>query len=156
MILRLRQFCFGACCAVASVLLSAGVGFAAEGQPSTNHISRYDVRVWQTDEGLPQNSVNAIAQTSDGYLWVGTREGLARFDGLRFTVVEDVAVPYLRGAAINALYVTRDDSLWIASESNGLTRLKDGSFTQFLKPDGLPDNQIHSPPSRPSSRHWIW
>lgn len=103
---------------------------------------RYDIRVWQTDEGLPQNSVTAIAQTSDGYLWVGTREGLARFDGMNFAAVDEAAAPYLKHASISALCVSRDGSLWIASESNGLTRLKDGSFTHFLKADGLPDNQI--------------
>ena len=103
---------------------------------------RYDIRVWQTDEGLPQNSVNAIAQTSDGYLWVGTREGLARFDGIHFTAVDEAAAPHLKSASISALCVSRDGSLWIASESNGLTRLKDGTFTHFLKSDGLPDNQV--------------
>ena len=46
----------------------------------------YSVKVWQTDEGLPHNSVWALAQASDGYLWVGTQQGLARFDGVRFTV----------------------------------------------------------------------
>jgi len=53
----------------------------------------YNVRIWQTDDGLPQNSVHAIAQTTDGYLWVGTHEGLARFDGIRFKVIDDPAAP---------------------------------------------------------------
>lgn len=107
-----------------------------------NRLMRYDIRVWQTDEGLPQNTVNAIAQTTNGYLWVGTREGLARFDGVRFTLLDNPAAPYLKQSAINALIVTRDDSLWIASESNGLTRFKDGVIKHFLQGDGLPDNQI--------------
>src|ERR1017187_7560133 len=46
----------------------------------------FTARTWQTDEGLPNNFVRAIVQTPDGYLWVGTSAGLARFDGLRFTV----------------------------------------------------------------------
>ena len=53
-------------------------------QASTNAITPYGVRAWQTDDGLPQNSVHAIAQGREGYLWVGTREGLVRFDGVRF------------------------------------------------------------------------
>ena len=46
----------------------------------------YNYGTWTTDEGLPQNSVNSILQTRDGYLWIGTYEGLARFDGVRFRV----------------------------------------------------------------------
>lgn len=105
-------------------------------------LGRYDIRPWQTDEGLPQNSVNAIAQTPDGYLWVGTQEGLARFDGVRFTVLDDPAAAYLKQSAIKALCVSRDGGLWIASESNGVTRMQDGVFTHYLKATGLPDNQI--------------
>ncbi|MGZ8833525.1 MAG: two-component regulator propeller domain-containing protein, partial [Thermoanaerobaculia bacterium] len=48
--------------------------------------TQYGLSVWTTDQGLPQSSVNAIAQTPDGYLWFGTQEGLARFDGARFTI----------------------------------------------------------------------
>ena len=69
----------------------------------TNSVVRYNVRTWQTDEGLPHNSVHAVAQTADGYLWVGTREGLARFDGARFVPVEDAAAPELKHAWITAL-----------------------------------------------------
>lgn len=103
---------------------------------------RYELRIWQADDGLPQNSVNAIAQTPDGYLWVGTREGLVRFDGVRFAALDDPAVSHLREAPINVLTVCRDGTLWIASENNGVTRLSDGKFTHFLKTNGLPDNQI--------------
>ena len=103
---------------------------------------RYNVRSWQTDEGLPQNSVYAIAQTPDGYLWVGTHQGLARFDGVRFTLIDERAAPYLKQSWIVALCVSRDGSLWIASENNGLTRLKNGVFTQFKESDGLPGSQV--------------
>ncbi len=103
---------------------------------------RYDIRVWQTDEGLPQNSVTAIAQTPDGFLWVGTRGGLARFDGLRFTVVENEALAHLRDTPINALCVTRDGSLWVGSEGGGLTRLHAGRVQRYRKAEGLADNQV--------------
>src|SRR5229473_1645698 len=65
--------------------------------PATrNALTPYSVRIWQTDDGLPQNSVHAIAQTADGFLWVGTHEGLARFDGVRFTVIDDKTAPELK------------------------------------------------------------
>jgi len=116
---------------------------------------RYNVRSWQTDEGLPQNSVYAIAQTPDGYLWVGTHEGLARFDGVRFTLVDEPVAPYLKQAWIVALCATRDGSLWIASENHGLTRLKDGVFTRFKEADGLPGNQIQCLQESQDGTLWI-
>ena len=69
----------------------------------TNGVMPYGVRVWQTDDGLPQNSVYAIAQTPNGYLWVGTREGLARFDGVRFVTLGENAPPELSHGWITAL-----------------------------------------------------
>jgi ligand-binding sensor domain-containing protein/signal transduction histidine kinase len=103
---------------------------------------RYDIRVWQTDEGLPQNSVTALAQTPEGYLWVGTREGLARFDGVRFTTCENSNLAHLRHTPINALAVTREGALWIASDAGGLTQIHQGVVRRFLKSDGLADNQV--------------
>src|SRR5213593_4353561 len=101
----------------------------------------YSIRIWQTDDGLPQNSVFAIAQTTDGYLWVGTHDGLARFDGVRFTVLDDPGAPELRHASITALCGGSDGSLWIASEGGGVTRLKNGKVSHFTEADGLPSNQ---------------
>ena len=126
---------------LAWLLTAASAAMVVADEP-TNSLVRYNVRTWQTDEGLPHNSVHALAQTADGYLWVGTREGLARFDGARFLPVTAAAAPELENAFITALCVSRDGGLWIASESNGVTRLKDGVFTKFTAADGLPGNQI--------------
>src|SRR3954451_19167585 len=75
-------------------------------------ITQYTHRVWTQAEGLPQDTVRAIAQTSDGYLWVGTDEGLARFDGFRF-VSFGKRPGELPDAAITALSAASDGSLWI-------------------------------------------
>jgi len=109
---------------------------------ATNGIVPYSVRTWQTDEGLPGNSVRAIAQTRDGYLWVGTREGLARFDGVRFTVPDDTAPQELREGWITALCASQDGSLWIGCDRYGVVHWKAGEFTRFSEADGLPSNQI--------------
>jgi ligand-binding sensor domain-containing protein/two-component sensor histidine kinase len=101
---------------------------------------RFTVRVWQSDDGLPHNSVFAIAQTPDGYLWVGTREGLARFDGVRFTPVSEPGVGELRQGWITALLAARDGSLWIACDSKGVLRWKNGVFTRLSDTNGLPAN----------------
>lgn len=108
----------------------------------TNEPVRYNVRSWQTDEGLPQNSVHALAQTPDGYLWVGTHEGLARFDGVRFLLLDDPDAPFLKQSSIMALCAGRDGSLWIASENHGLTCLKEGVFTRFTGSNDLPGKQV--------------
>src|SRR5581483_9106971 len=86
---------------------------------------------WQTDEGLPQNSVTAIVQTRDGYLWLATQEGLARFDGMRFTVFDKRNTPALAENNIQALYEQRDGTLWVGTEGCGGARLKDHRFTAY-------------------------
>jgi ligand-binding sensor domain-containing protein/two-component sensor histidine kinase len=111
-------------------------------QASGNAITPYSVRTWQADDGLPQNSVQAITQSREGYLWVGTREGLVRFDGVRFTLLDDQAPPELRHGSITALCAGRDGSLWIGCDGYGVARLKDGKFTRFSEADGLLSNQI--------------
>src|ERR1043165_4445690 len=75
--------------------------------------AEYRFDVWTADSGLPQNSVRAIVQTRDGYLWVGTLDGLARFDGVRFTVFNRANSPGLSGNRITALHEAADGALWM-------------------------------------------
>ena len=96
---------------------------------STNATVQYSSRAWQTDEGLPQNAVQALAQTSEGYLWVGTLRGLARFDGVRFSVFDPQNSPVPGHPSITALCRSRDGSLWIGMGGGGLARLQQGRFT---------------------------
>ena len=78
------------------------------------------VRSWNTKHGLPQNTVNTLLQTRDGYLWIGTKDGLTRFDGVRFRRFgEEEGLP--RGE-ISALLETRDGALWVGTPHRGLFR----------------------------------
>ena len=88
----------------------------------------YFTRVWQVEQGLPQNKVTAVVQTRDGYLWVGTYNGLARFDGIRFTVFDENNTPELRSGRITSLSETSDGTLWIGMESGDVLQYKDGRF----------------------------
>ncbi len=97
----------------------------------------YTSRTWQTDEGLPHNNVQAIAQTRDGYLWVGTLAGLVRFDGLNFTVFGSEVAPELQDASITALCSDHQGSLWIGTDGAGLVRLNGGAFSHYGKTNGL-------------------
>src|SRR5688572_10181433 len=78
-------------------------------------VTQYSSRVWQMDDGLPQNSVQALAQTADGYLWIGTQNGLARFDGVRFTIFDNQNVTAFKNASVTALLTARDGKLWVGT-----------------------------------------
>ena len=101
---------------------SAPVFFSAGAAPN------YFTRTWQVEQGLPQNKVTAVVQTRDGYLWVGTYNGLARFDGVRFTVFNDNNTPELRGSRITSLFEAADGTLWIGTESGDVAQYQDGHF----------------------------
>jgi signal transduction histidine kinase/ligand-binding sensor domain-containing protein len=88
----------------------------------------YFVRAWQAEQGLPQNKVTAVVQSHDGYLWVGTYSGLARFDGVRFTVFDENNTPDLRSSRITSLFEAPDRTLWIGDEGGQLTQYKQGQF----------------------------
>lgn len=88
----------------------------------------YFTQVWQTEDGLPQNAVTAILQTHDGYLWVGTYNGLARFDGVRFVIFADGRTPGLQSSRVTSLFEDAEGGLWIGHETGGLTLFKDGRF----------------------------
>jgi signal transduction histidine kinase/ligand-binding sensor domain-containing protein len=89
---------------------------------------KFFVRSWKTDSGLPGNVVTAIVQTHDGYLWVGTYGGLARFDGVRFTVFNSANSPELQSDRITSLYEDVQGTLWIGHERGDLTSYRNGKF----------------------------
>lgn len=95
----------------------------------------YVVKSIQIEEGLPQNTVFSVLQTSDGYVWAGTDEGLVRFDGLRFKLFDTLNTPQMRGNSIRALYQDRSGNLWIGGK--GLTKYRDGKFVDFSEAGGV-------------------
>lgn len=103
----------------------------------------YEHQTWRTENGLPQNSVHSIAQTGDGYIWLATEGGLARFDGMKFVVFDSENTAELRSNNIRRLLAGSDNSLWIAT-ADGLSRLHNGKFTLFTTQQGLPSNNVLS------------
>ena len=93
------------------------------------------------ENGLPQNTVQALAQTKDGFLWLGTEAGLVRFDGVEFQTYDRNSNPALPGSDIRCLLESRGGALWIGTNA-GLARWKDGAVTAFTTQDGLPGNGI--------------
>src|SRR3954453_1403842 len=117
---------------LALVLGLAGKALALD--PSKSLI-QFPHRTWQTTDGLPQNSVLALAQTPDGYLWGGTWEGLVRFDGVRFTVFDKNNTPALPGSSVHCLERAPDGMLWIGT-NEGLASWRRGAFLPISPPPG--------------------
>ncbi|MGB7720140.1 MAG: response regulator [Bryobacteraceae bacterium] len=91
--------------------------------------------VWTTSNGLPNDSIRDIAQTADGYLWFATTDGLARFDGVDFTVFSESNTPLLKQSQIISLRAAPDGSLWIGTGNNGLLRYRHGAFEKIEEPE---------------------
>jgi diguanylate cyclase (GGDEF)-like protein len=107
-------------------------------------IGQYTVSFWQGNDGLPQESVQAITQTRDGYLWVGTLAGLARFDGVTFTVFDKRNTPALADNAIQSLVEDKDGTLWIATGGGGIVRWRNGRFDVFAEAQGATSETVWS------------
>lgn len=111
------------------------------------------IRTWQRKQGLPQDAVRALAQTRDGYLWVGSEDGVARFDGLRFLAFG--SRDGLGGLPVNALLGDSRGWLWVGGASGGLSCWRNGSFTNYTAADGLPENTITALAEDNDGRIWI-
>ena len=98
--------------------------------------AQYRFDQWTADNGLPQNSVTAIAQTADGYLWLTTNDGLVRFDGVRFTVFNKGNSPNLPNNLLKKM-LANGNELWITTEEDNLVRSRGGEFKQFKIAGGL-------------------
>jgi signal transduction histidine kinase/ligand-binding sensor domain-containing protein len=127
-----------------SLAVCAALGFLLPGctyalNPAKS-LTQYTRMVWTQQHGLPQDTIRAIAQTPDGYLWLGTDEGLARFDGYEFAIfTKDKGE--LPSNSISALSVGPDGTLWIGT-SAGLISYRNRVFHTYTVKDGLPDDGV--------------
>lgn len=130
MIFRANSFCLAGWLWLAALLAARG----ATGD--------YLVDVWTSENGLPDSSVTAVAQTPDGYLWVGTYNGLARFDGVRFVTFDPANTPALTHARVRKLYLDGRGTLWINTQDGSLTTLRNGQFTLELRNSRLSTGEL--------------
>jgi len=119
---RLGSRLTGLCLAGALALLFSG--------PVARARTDYLTDVWTADNGLPSSSVTDLAQTPDGYLWVGTYNGLVRFDGVRFVTFDPANVPALAHARVRRLAVDSAGTLYINTYDGSLTSFRHGVFTR--------------------------
>ena len=129
------------------IILCAGSLFGAEGN--------WSLRVWQSDEGLPDNIVEGVAQSPDGFIWVATRSGLARFDGVRF---QEFASVNLAGAAtseIQKILLDRIGRLWVAKDRGVVVCICASNMITFTAKDGLPSLQVRAMEEDGAGAVWI-
>lgn len=101
------------------------------------------VREWTTDDGMPQNVVLSMAQTRDGYLWLGTGNGLARFDGVRFKNYEENQAPELNASKIIRLFEDSHRNLWVATDNAGIMLVDpQGRITPVLAGDPAAESKL--------------
>ncbi|GGH17271.1 GGDEF domain-containing protein [Silvibacterium dinghuense] len=139
---------------IALGLLSLG-SVAAHGQMSTSPRLQYTQRVWHVQDGLPEETVQAVQQAAEGYLWIGTTGGLVRFDGSRFITYSRSTNPGVSENSIFCLAAVKDGSLWFGTEGGGLVHLEHGSFHSYGPEQGLTDSFVRSVIEDSAGRLWV-
>lgn len=124
---------------VSIALLTAGLVLGLD--PSRKP-SQYVRRAWTIDSGLVSSATLRVRQGLDGYIWVGTREGISRFDGVRFKNYLPGVTAGFSGRPVRWLLPARDGSLWAATDS-GVSVLRSGVWQTYTAADGLPGNQAN-------------
>ena len=118
-------------------------------------ISQYAHRAWRMENGLPNSVVRGILQTNDGYVWVATYEGLARFNGDTFTRFDKSNFPMLRRDTVLAFMKTRDESLWVGTNGGGAGFLRDGTMRVLTTADGLGSDVVNALAEGRDGTVWI-
>jgi ligand-binding sensor domain-containing protein/signal transduction histidine kinase len=144
---------FGRVCGLAGILVCAvlsPISLASAEPPAA-----YSQRVWKTQDGLPEQVVQAFAQTADHYLWIGTTGGLVRFDGERFVVFDRENTPAFVDNNVFCLTVTRDNTLWIGLEGGGLISYREGVFRAFGPSNGLNNTFVRAVHEDRAGALWV-
>lgn len=132
-----------------ALCLLAIVGLAAPAR------AQYRFEPWTADTGLPQNIITGLHQSPEGYLWIATLDGLARFDGVRFTVFNKNNTPGIEANRFVCLYADRQDDLWLGTESGSVTRYSHGAFKTYTAAHGLPASTVWGFTGDASGHVWL-
>jgi ligand-binding sensor domain-containing protein/signal transduction histidine kinase len=141
------------CKAIAAVTLLIGIQAALAVEPSTP-LANLGRQIWVTESGLPQNTVQTLVQTRDGFVWLGTEAGLVRFDGIQFQIFDRTSSPSLPGNDVCCLLEAQDGALWVGT-SEGLARWKDGEIKTYSTHDGLPGNRVSALAEGSDGALWV-
>ena len=139
----------------AAVLLALLVPLGADALDLSKAVTQHHYQVWLTEDGLPQISVQDVLQTRDGYLWVGTQEGLVRYDGARFVTFDNRNTENITNNYFNTLLEAEDGVLWAGTYGGGLLRYQHGVFTPFTEAEGLSSDIVHALAQTDNGDVWI-
>jgi ligand-binding sensor domain-containing protein/signal transduction histidine kinase len=131
------------------------LGAASLAAAQSGALAGYTRHVWNASDGLPEQTIQAFAQTPDGYLWIGTTGGLVRFDGAHFVVFDRQSTPALHENSVFCLKVSHDGSLWIGTEGGGLARYAHGQFRSWTTHDGLSNDFVRTIAEDAAGRIWV-
>lgn len=138
-----------------SVLLLAACADLLFGLDPNRRLTQYVHRIWQTQQGLPESSIYAIAQSRDGYLWLGTQTGVVRFDGVKFTQLESINPKAPSNVWIRGLAQDTSGALWLGTNDSGLFRILGKDVRHFSESDGLPSDTVQCVVAAPNGDVWV-
>ena len=141
------------------LIFSAGLSFS---EPSVDSaiqsisLGEYVCSVWTASDGLPGNTVTALIQSSDGYIYIGTYEGLVRFDGIEFKLINHVLDQKYAFSSARSIMEDQNGNIWVGSNDEGAIRIgRDGSVVSYTVSDGLPNNSVRSMVEDRDGNVWI-
>ncbi|BCS34383.1 histidine kinase [Luteitalea sp. TBR-22] len=120
------------------ICLWLATGAVASAQPT----ARLIVDHWQVEDGLPQNTITSIAQDEQGYLWIATRKGLARFDGAQFTSPGRVGGIDLGNLRLTSVLPDENGALWVGTYGSGVLRIANGDVLRYGRAEGVPHDVV--------------
>jgi ligand-binding sensor domain-containing protein/signal transduction histidine kinase len=134
------------------IRLACGLLVLAAPVVFSTRAEEFHVQNWRREDGLPDGQITALEQTADGYLWIGTAKGLARFDGIRFKVFKAGETPDFTDSRISSLTTDHDGTLWVGLLDGNIVRRGEDGFVAMqpavplkLRPD-----------QKPISDTWLW
>ncbi len=137
-------------CTCAAALLLSGQAFAL---PPELEIKQFYHSAWTTKEGVP--AADNLAQTRDGYLWLGSSSGLFRFDGVRFERIEAIRGQRLRSGYVFSLWAPPSGGLWLGYTFGGASFINDGKITNYGEQEGLPAGSVRNFAQDKSGTVWV-
>ena len=135
---------------IIAVLLSVRTTWALNPE---RHVTELAHRIWDSKSGVPAD-IRGLAQTADGYLWVGSLRGLYRFDGTLFQEFEPQSGPRLLSHEIRSVFAAPSDRLWIGYHTGGVSVLEAGRLTNYTSADGFPEGNVKGFARDPQGRIW--
>ncbi len=149
--------------AVSGLLLAAWLSLPAlfghaltNRPPDLSAGGRPSLRIFTDRDGLPQNAILAIAFDAIGYLWVGTKDGVARYNGRTWTIID--LTPIAGSNYVQTICAGADGSMWFGTNGGGVARLHNGAWSTVSMHDGLPGNDVSAlaESASPDGTHTLW